>query len=343
MIRFALASLVLVALLLAACLAGGPWPAAALVYVTLFVWLMDRLTVAAAIRDDAAALRFARVLTTTLGLAHLGLLPLAVWAVVRAPWLGPVQALLVALAVGLFAGQVAHPTAHELIHASGRMRRRLGVAVYASLLFGHHVSAHLRVHHVWVATDRDPNSARPGEGFYRFWPRAWVGSYLAGFNAETAARARAATARGLHPYIVHAGGALLALALAAALAGGRGAAVWLGIAVYAQMQILLADYVQHYGLRRRTGTDGRPEPAGAEHSWNAPHWYSSALMLNAPRHSDHHQNPARAFVQLRLDPARMPVLPYSLPTMAVLALVPPLWRRAMDRRARRWSHNRAAR
>jgi alkane 1-monooxygenase len=75
---------------------------------------------------------------------------------------------------------------------------------------------------------------------------------------------------------------------------------------------------------------------GPQHSWNAPAWYSSAMMLNAPRHSDHHMRPSRAFPALKLTPGTMPMLPRSLPVMAVLALVPPLWRRVMDRRVARW-------
>lgn len=33
----------------------------------------------------------------------------------------------------------------------------------------------------------------------------------------------------------------------------------------------------------------------------------------------------------------MPVLPRAVPVMAVAALIPPLWRRMMDRRAKNWS------
>jgi alkane 1-monooxygenase len=58
-------------------------------------------------------------------------------------------------------------------------------------------------------------------------------------------------------------------------------------------------------------------------------------MLNAPRHSDHHAHPARAYPALRLgaaDTPGRPVLPRSLPVMATLAMVPPLWRRMMDPR-----------
>jgi len=32
----------------------------------------------------------------------------------------------------------------------------------------------------------------------------------------------------------------------------------------------------------------------------------------------------------------MPMLPYSLPMMAVIALMPPLWRRVMDPRVAHW-------
>ncbi|MFC6759374.1 hypothetical protein ACFQFQ_07500 [Sulfitobacter porphyrae] len=46
--------------------------------------------------------------------------------------------------------------------------------------------------------------------------------------------------------------------------------------------------------------------------------------------------PARAFPALEVTPETMPVLPHSLPVMAVVALVPPLWHRLMDRRAARW-------
>lgn len=103
------------------------------------------------------------------------------------------------------------------------------------------------------------------------------------------------------------------------------------MAGFVQSQIFLADYVQHYGLVRAMDASGRAEPVGAAHSWSAPHRYSSAMMLNAPRHSDHHLHAKRRYSELQLRPV-MPVLPYSLPVMAAIALVPPLWRRMMARR-----------
>jgi alkane 1-monooxygenase len=72
------------------------------------------------------------------------------------------------------------------------------------------------------------------------------------------------------------------------------------------------------------------------HSWNAPHLFSSALMLNATRHSDHHVHPTRGYASLSLPPAA-PMLPWPLPLAALIALYPPLWRRKMRPLVKQWS------
>ncbi len=335
MIRFIIVPFLPVVLLVLACLFGGVWSVLALLGMTAWVMGLDRLLPASSQtqRTDALAHR----ISAALGGAHFCVALLGLWALTAPAGLHGAAAVLTAIALGLFFGQVSNSNAHELIHRSDRAARRLGVAVYTSLLFGHHASAHPKVHHVYVATPKDPNSAPLGMSFYRFWPRAWLGSFRAGWQAENRMRAKATGDPGLHPYVAYIGGAAVTLLVAFAIGGIKGVLVWLALAVYAQMQLILSDYVQHYGLQRRPDGAGGWEPAGPQHSWNAGHWYSSALMLNAPRHSDHHQNPARAFPELQVTPGAMPMLPYSLPVMGAIALVPPVWRRMMDKRARRWS------
>lgn len=336
MFWFAFASLSPVLSLGLAALWGGGWSLWALTHMTVFVVAMDRLS-STALASTNQTKGVARCLSCCLGLVHFAVLIVAVAALSGAQ-LGGGSKLALAAAVGLFLGQVSNSNAHELIHRSGRFERALGVAVYVSLLFGHHVSAHRRVHHVHVASDLDPNSARRGVGFYRFWPRAWIGSFRAGYRAETTIR----RGRGIHPYWVYVGGALVCVGGSVLLSGGKGALIWIGLAGLAQTQLLLADYVQHYGLRRMQGADGRLEPAGPAHSWNAPQWYSGAMMLNAPRHSDHHMHPGRIFAALEMRD-EMPTWPYAMPVMAVLALVPPVWRRIMDPRVECWAGERGQR
>ena len=99
----------------------------------------------------------------------------------------------------------------------------------------------------------------------------------------------------------------------------------------------MSDYVQHYGLRRASLPGGRPEPVGPAHSWNAGHWFSSSMMLNAPRHSDHHAHPARPYPALRLpETDKAPRLPWPLPVACTLAFFPRLWKRAIRRHLKPW-------
>lgn len=305
--------------------AGPGWLVAALIYLTVFAALLDRLLPRLTGAPDEAEFPAADALLIVLGLAHLALMPLAVWMVGGPSGLSGAGRVVAFLAFGLQFGQISNPAAHELIHRGDRRLQMLGIAIYVTLLFGHHASAHRLIHHRHVATPADPNTARRGESFYRFAPRAWIGSFRAGLRAE---RRRPGN---LHPYAVYLGGALFCLAVAILLAGPAGLAAYVGLALHATAQLLLSDYVQHYGLARAPRDDGRPEPVGDRHSWNAPQRFSAAMLLNAPRHSDHHAHPARPYPALRLPP-QAPLLPRSLPMMANIALVPPLWRRMMHPR-----------
>ncbi|MCC5975527.1 MAG: alkane 1-monooxygenase, partial [Rubellimicrobium sp.] len=61
------------------------------------------------------------------------------------------------------------------------------------------------------------------------------------------------------------------------------------------------------------------------------------LLINLQRHSDHHYKPDRRFPLLQTyGPEDAPQLPYGYPLMTALALVPPLWRRAMNPKVRKW-------
>lgn len=338
MALFALAALAPLGLLALGLGWGGLWAFAALGWMTVLALALDQIR-GLFLGDAPEGAEFPGddALLAALGLGALGLIPATVWGVAGDSGLGPAPRAALALATGLWLGQVAHPTAHELIHRSRRGLHILGLAVYGVMLMGHHASAHRLVHHLHVGTEADPNSARPGEGFWRFLPRAWVGSFREGLRAERALSARSRRAR-LNPYLAHVGLAIAALAAGWGIAGLPGLLVWLALGAHAQMQILLSDYVQHYGLRRRLLPDGRTEPVGPRHSWNTAHWFTGAMMLNAPRHSDHHAHPARPYPALRLPaPDEAPRLPWPLPVACTLALVPPLWRARVAPLLRPWT------
>ncbi|MGR3456155.1 alkane 1-monooxygenase [Pseudooceanicola sp.] len=338
MAAFTVASLMPLPLLLLAAYYGGPYTWVALLYLTVFTAVMDKLLPRNwRNRNPQAEFPAAHGLSQVLGLAHLWMMVAAIYWIGGGTGANGIDAVVAAVAFGIWFGQVGHPNAHELIHRPEREARQLGRLVYITLLFGHHASAHPKVHHKYVATPLDPNTARPGESFWRYVPRAWFGSFRAGYAAERADLRRAGRSGLANPYIGYVLGAAGMVLLAWALAGVMGIVALLWMAGLAQSQILLSDYVQHYGLEREPRGDGRYEPVGPQHSWNSPHAMTGAMMLNAPRHSDHHVHPMRAYPALQLDRATMPVMPYALPIMASLALVPRLWRRVMDHRLSRWA------
>ena len=321
--RFAFATVIPAILLVCGAFWGGLWLRAALVSV-IFAWIaLDPL-----VEDGNHPAPGAEALLITLGLAALAALPLGTWAL--ATRYTGIDWFVCFLAFGTFLGQIGNPAAHELIHRSAHLQRALGASFYTATLFGHHTSAHRLVHHTHVATPLDPNSARRGQGFWRFWPRCWIGSFRAGYAAEQALVARSG-GRYRNPYPAYVAGGAGCIALAGLALGWQGAAAFTLLALHSQSQIVVSDYVQHYGLRRAPAPGDRFEPVNARHSWNAQGWYSAALMLNAARHSDHHAHPARPYDTLRLAPDA-PRLPAPLPAMALLALFPPLWRRVMHPR-----------
>lgn len=331
-IVFAVASASPLVILVIAVIAGGVWPLMALLYMAVLSVLLDMAIQQTADLPAGSEVPAADTLLIWLAVGNLLLLPLVVWAVTGPSALTLSQRAVLFLAAGLWMGQVAHPAAHELIHRGSRGLFRLGVAVYCSLLIGHHASAHRFVHHRNVATPHDPNTARAGEGFWRFLPRAWADSFTAGYAAESARRSG-----WLHPYAVYVGGALVSLLVGYGISGLAGVLCWLALGAHAQMQIFLSDYVQHYGLTRAVQPDGRLEPVGPRHSWNAGHWFSGRMMLNATRHSDHHAHPSHPYPELRLPEAdEAPRLPWPLPVACTIALWPTLWRRAIKPHLAKW-------
>ena len=316
-----------IGLIAAGVVADGVWDWAAWIWMAGVVAVLDHFLQRPGPPPPAAIARWVPI---TLGLLHFPLLAAAVWTVAQGGWWLTVGVYL--FACGLFFGQIMNSTAHELIHAPSRFRRAVGRWIYVTLLYGHQTTAHPLIHHVHVATPQDTNTARYDESWWRFCIRAWRTSFRRGLDLEKkrlVAKDRRPWDR-RNPYWQYVGGAAACMALAYGALGWAGLGAFIGIAALAQLQLLMTDYVLHYGLRRAK-RNGRYEPVQALHSWNSPHVVSALLTLQGPRHSDHHANPQRGFHELRLEEG-VPMMPYALPVMVTLAFWPWYWRRMMNPR-----------
>jgi len=265
-------------------------------------------------------------------------LPLQYASLVLACWLwsrgglSVVESLGLALTVGCVCG-IAINTAHELGHKRASLERWLSKVALAQSGYGHFFIEHNRGHHVRVATPEDPASSRLGESFYAFLPRTVKGSLASSWQLEAERLRRGDSSPWtIKNDILNAWAMTLVLLVALTATFGPIVLPWLLVqAVFGFSLLEVVNYLEHYGLLRGKREDGRYVRTAPKHSWNSNNVSSNVLLYHLQRHSDHHAHPLRRYQALRhFDEA--PELPSGYATMIVLAVVPPLWRRAMDPR-----------
>lgn len=228
--------------------------------------------------------------------------------------------------------------AHELMHRAGRLDQRLSVVLMASAAYPHFVVEHVQGHHKNVATPFDSASSRLGENVWAFLPRTLVGGLRSAWHIEAA---RSDSRWGPSNRVVR-WWALLLVGIAVLTAWSPLiAAAFVFQAGVAVTLLEIINYVEHYGLSRAPTAAGRYERTLPRHSWNSPERVTNWFLLNLQRHSDHHAFAGRPYEQLR-HYEDVPQLPAGYPWMVLLATVPPLWFRVMDRRVSAWQQGPAA-
>ncbi len=241
--------------------------------------------------------------------------------------------------VGVISGTIGINFSHELMHQKPKLERWMADILLASVLYSHFRSEHLLVHHRYVATPKDPVTARYGEGFWRFFPRVLRECYTSAFRAEKAmlARKNLPWTHRSNPFWRYWAMQALFLTVAIWVGGLWGLFLFVTQAVWAFFQLEVVNYIEHYGLTRRHLGDGKYEHVKPRHSWNSAQKASNWLLINLQRHSDHHYKPDRRFPLLQnYDQAEAPQLPYGYPLMTMAALSPRIWRKIMNPRVQNW-------
>lgn len=272
-----------------------------------------------------------RVLTwLTVPLHYLSLIITAYWAATaQLSW--PFW-LALAWSAGLVGG-LAVNTGHELGHKRTRIEQFLARLALAIPGYGHFGVEHNFGHHRAVATPEDSASARFGESIYRFALREIPGGLKRAVTIETRRQNRRGRSFWTPANEILQSWVITVL-VQGALVVAFGPLVLAFLLVHnlvAWWQLTSANYVEHYGLLRRSTQHGTRERCQPQHSWNSNHIVSNLLLFHLERHSDHHANPQRRYQCLR-DFPDLPRLPSGYFGMFVLAYVPALWFRVMNPR-----------
>ena len=234
------------------------------------------------------------------------------------------------LSVGAVNG-LAINTGHELSHKRDTLGRWMAKLTLAPTAYGHFYTEHVRGHHKNVATPEDPASSKMGETFWAFLPRTMIGSLFSAIAIEKERLQRMGKSQWSWE-----NDNFQAWGLTVLLFGGL--TLWLGWIVlpflllqafYAASLLEVINYIEHYGLLRQKGPDGRYERCSPEHSWNSNHIVTNLVLYQLQRHSDHHAHPTRSFQALRHF-EDSPQLPSGYASMLIPAYIPWLWFRQMD-------------
>ena len=246
---------------------------------------------------------------------------LSAWAVVG-----------LALIAGSYSG-LGINTAHEMGHKKPKFEKLLAKIVLAVPAYGHFCIEHNRGHHTYVATTEDPASSRMGESIYQFVLREIPGSFKRGWQQE----AERLNKQGKSSWSIN-NDILQSFAISLILQGTLIALFgWVMIPfllihnVWAWFQLTSANYIEHYGLLREKLPSGRYERCQPHHSWNANYIFSNIVLFHLERHSDHHANPTRRYQSLR-NFDDIPQLPNGYYGMYLVAYIPWLWYKIMDKR-----------
>lgn len=248
------------------------------------------------------------------------------------------------LSVALTTGGIGITVAHELGHKKSATERFYAKFLLMMVCYMHFYIEHNRGHHVRVATPEDPATARRGETFYAFWLRAVFVGYAHAWQLENDRLRRngwpiLSIQNEMIRFTVLPLIFVLLMWLGISFLSGQNAwqvFVFFFVQSFLAFTLLeLVDYIEHYGIVRKSTADGRYERVNPLHSWNANHLVSNFFLFQLQRHSDHHAHAIKRYQVLdHLDES--PQLPFGYPTMILMALVPPLWFGVMDKKLDDW-------
>jgi alkane 1-monooxygenase len=242
-------------------------------------------------------------------------------------WLGAV------FSSGTMNGILGFTLAHEFIHRRSRLEKMAGHLLLLQNSYLHYAIEHIGGHHVYACTAEDPHTARHGESFYRYLPRAILFTFLNAWKIE----GRRIMKKG--GVIVSIANHIIRFILLQFLvfAGLYFLAGWPGLLFFilqggiAIGLLHVTNYLQHYGLGRQHKRENQLEKIGEHHAWRPRKTPDGLNLFQLDKHADHHMHPNRSYEKL-VSYNSSPEMPAGYSLMILMAFIPPLWFFVMNKR-----------
>jgi alkane 1-monooxygenase len=226
--------------------------------------------------------------------------------------------------------------AHELGHRQTTNERFLGKALLLPSFYMHFYIEHNFGHHLNAATPEDPATARYNQSVYSFWLTSTIRQYFSAWKIQNKLlknnnKSFFSIKNDMLWYVIF---QILYLTIITLIFGNTALifAFFAGIVGFILLETV--NYIEHYGLLRLPTKSGRYERVKEMHSWNSNHVIGRIVLYELTRHSDHHYKSSKKYQVLDCHD-ESPQMPYGYPTSMVLAMIPPLWFKIMNKRVPR--------
>lgn len=235
--------------------------------------------------------------------------------------------------VGIVLGVNGINVAHELGHRQTTNERFVGKALLLPSFYMHFFIEHNYGHHLHAATPEDPATAKFNQSVYSFWMTSTFRQYFNAWRIQKKLLQKnnlsflSPNNDMLWYLIIQIG--YLALVFAVFSITGLLFAIFTGIVGFILLETV--NYIEHYGLMRLKTKSGRYERVKEMHSWNSNHVIGRIVLYELTRHSDHHYKSSKKYQILDCH-KESPQMPYGYPTSMVIAMLPPLWFKIMNKR-----------
>ena len=237
------------------------------------------------------------------------------------------------ISVGIVLGVNGINVAHELGHRQTTNERFIGKALLLPSQYMHFYIEHNFGHHLHAATPEDPATARYNQSVYSFWMTSIFRQYANAWKIQqkllkNSKKAFFSVKNDMFWYVLL---QICFLVMILFVFGIIGLLFAFSSAVIGILLLESVNYIEHYGLMRLKTKSGRYERVKEMHSWNSNHIIGRIVLYELTRHSDHHFKSSKKYQILDCHD-ESPQMPFGYPTSMVLAMIPPLWFRIMNKR-----------
>ena len=237
------------------------------------------------------------------------------------------------ISVGIVLGVNGINVAHELGHRQKSNERFLGKLLLLPAMYMHFYIEHNFGHHSHAATKEDPATARYNQSVYSFWFTSIFRQYISAWKIQLKLLNKRKVGffsvyNDLFWFLIFQSVFLLTVYF---FFGSTGLLFSIFSAIIGVLLLETVNYIEHYGLLRLRTSSSRYERVVEKHSWNSNHVIGRIVLYELTRHSDHHYKASKKYQILDCH-EDSPQMPYGYPTSMVLALIPPLWFKIMNKR-----------